>query len=688
MSKLSKKIHNESKTYLLIGSPNVGKSTIFNRLTHATALVSNIDRMTTEHTMGKIKKTDDYLVDLPGIYNLSHPIAEEKETHYHLLHGKVDGIVNVLSAFSLQRDLYLTLQCIETGLLNTLCVNMIDLIKPQTFNWKKLSKELNGLNIVLSRSNRSKNVKEIIKSLHESKMVDSNIVTYSEEIERKIKQISNVLPNLNVSKRFASLMILENNAFLIDHLSYHHKEEFKKIKPLLVSEEQGKKYAQEIRDTKNKFIVKLLKACHYNTKKYLRIDLPKQNRFDHFFLKKWIGIPLFIIIVLAIYYLAFGNYAGGWIQSHFAQALSDSEWGLAHWIAEGFRQANAPEWVTSLFVNGICNGVFVILAFIPTICILYFLISIIQQIGLLSRTSILLDRALSKFGISGRSIVNLLTAFGCAVPALMLARSSSSKKERVVSTLITPFISCTTKVVVISFVSNVIFSTWSWLFIYGFVFFSGLIALLLGLFFSKTLFRKQSSFFCIEVVNWNAPDFRIIFKNVAQQIKQFLKKTILIIVVANLIFWVLLHIGPVNGTYIPDSSELVQYSILCYIGKGLSYLLWPVFGGANWQLTSALVAGLPAKELIITNLQLLQSTTEVGTIAGLFNQFGFGPAVAVSFMTFAMFYIPCLPAVVTMWKETKPKYVGINFLSSIVVAYGLSTIVYWVGRSIMLLSGN
>lgn len=682
MSKLSKKIHNESKTYLLIGSPNVGKSTIFNRLTHATALVSNIDRMTTEHTMGKIKKTDDYLVDLPGIYNLSHPIAEEKETHYHLLHGKVEGMVNVLSAFSIQRDLYLTLQCIETGLLNTLCVNMIDLVKPQTLDWKKLSKKLNGLNIVLSRSNRSKNVKEIIKSLENSKKIDPNIITYSDEIERKIAQISKVLPNMNISKRFGALMILENNAFFIDHLSYHHKQDFKKIKKYLVSEEQGKKYVEEIRQTKNQFISDLLKSCGYKTEKYLKINLTKQNRFDHFFLKKWIGIPLFLVIAVAIYYLSFGSYAGGGLQHWFNQALTNQEWGLSHWMIVGFNNINAPEWVSSIIVNGIFGGLFTVLTFIPSIAILYICVTIIQQVGLLSRVSILLDNALSKFGLSGRSIVNLLTAFGCNVPAIMLARSSSSKKERIISVLIIPFIPCASKIIVIAAVANAITLTFGWLFILGAVLLSAAIALLLGLTFSKTMFRKQRSFFCVEMVNWNGIDVRIMFKNVWQTIKGFLKKAFLTITIANLAFWLLLHLGNVPGVYINTTANPsdIQYSALAYIGRGISYVFYPFLGSADWKLTTSLLAAIPAKELTLTTLQML---AEGGKIETLFN-----PALAVSFMIFLLYYMPCIPSINVMRTEVGRKNMWLNIGISFATAYTLATLTYWIGRGIMLLTGQ
>lgn len=678
MSKLSKKIHNESKTYLLIGSPNVGKSTIFNRLTHATALVSNIDRMTTEHTMGKIKKTDDYLVDLPGIYNLSHPIAEEKETHYHLLHGKVDGMVNVLSAFSLQRDLYLTLQCIETGLLNTLCVNMIDLVKAQTFDWNKLSKKLNGLHIILSRSNRSKNVKEIIKSVQESKKVDPNIISYSEEIENKIKQISLVLPNLSVSKRFGALMILENNEFFIEHLKEHHKDEFKKVKKFFVSEQQGKKYVEEIRKTKNKFIENLLKGCGYKTEKYLKVDIEKQNKFDRYFLKKWIGIPLFLIISIAIYYLAFGSYAGGGLQQWFNKALTNREWGLAHWMFVGFNNINTPGWASSLIVNGVFGGLFTVLTFIPSIAILYICVTIIQQVGLLSRVSILLDNALSKFGISGRSVVNLLSAFGCNVPALMLARSSSSKKERIISILIIPFIPCASKIIVIAAIANAIFHSFGWLFIVGAVLLSGTIALILGLTFSKTLFRKQKSFFCIEVVNWNGIDIRIMFKNVWQTIKGFLTKALLIITIANLVFWALLHFG--NGGYIPDGGDIRQ-SALCYMGHGLSYIFYPIFGSANWQLTTGLLSAIPAKELVLTTLQMMAGGASIETLFAT-------KALAVSFMIFMLYYMPCIPSINTMRTEAGKKYMWLNIGVSFATAYVLSMVSYWIGSGIIQLIGR
>lgn len=672
MSKLSKFKNTEGKKFLLIGAPNTGKSTIFNLLTTSTALVSNIDRMTTDHTMGKIKSSHDHLIDLPGTYNLSHPIAEEKETHYHLIHHDVDAIVNVVSAFSIQRDLFLTIQCIETGMLNTLCVNMIDLINLKYMNWKRLSKKLNGINIVFSRSNRNKNTKNILDSMYHSKCVNPNVVKYSDEIEEWIKKYSKVLPELNVSKRFAALMLLENNEYFIEQLKKHCKKEFRAVTKLL-AKTKDKHYLEEIRQTKIDFIANLLKECKYDKNQYLKVNLTKQNRFDHYFLKKWIGIPAFFIIAIAIYYLAFGSYAGGWLQQNFNQALTNTNWGLAHWMLVGFNNIHAPVWLSSMIVEGIFGGLFTVLSFIPSIVILYICVTIIQQVGLLSRVSILLDNALSKFGISGRSIVNLLTAFGCNVPAIMLARSSSSRTERIISVLIIPFIPCATKIIVIAAISNAVFGlTFGWLFILGAVVVSAIIALILGLTFSKTIFRKEKSFFCVEMVNWNGIDLRIMFKNVWQTIKGFLKKALLVITIANLGFWALLHLGNVEGVYIDTfaNPQLINESALAYVGRGLSYIMYPVFGGRSWQLTSSLIAAIPAKELALTTLQMMAGDLPVETLFA-------SKAVAVSFMIFMLYYIPCIPSINTMRSEVGHKYALINIGVSFATAYVLSTIVYW-----------
>jgi len=689
MSKLSRQlkhkneVHN-ARNFLLIGAPNVGKSTIFNRLTNATSVVSNIDRMTTEHTVGRIKRLRDlsYLIDLPGVYNLSHPIAEEYETSYHLIHGRADGIVNVISAFSIERDLYLTIQCIETGLLNTLAINMIDLINVDSINWDKLSEKLGGVNIALTRSNRNKNVLAIPYSIAKNKHANPQIITYSNEIEIAIRNIENVLPNnLVVSKRFVALMLLEKNDYYLNQIKHHYPDCAKQLDEV-VSLYKDKNYIEEIRTTKKEFISNLLKDCAIPSVPYLKVNMTKQQKFDHWFLKKWIGIPAFILIALIIYYLAFGNYAGGWLQSHFASWLTDVVGG--QWLFKLFNNIfHAPQWLTSFFVEGVWGGLAIVLPFIVTITILYTLVTIIQQIGLLSRVSVLLDNALSKFGLSGRSVVNLLTGFGCSVPAVMLARSSSSKKERFISVLIVPFVACTTRVIVLSAVSNAVFGNWAWLVTFGLVFFSGLLALLIGLTFSKTMFRKQTSFFCVEMVNWNGLDMRIVLKTVWLQLKEFLKKAFVIVLIANAIIWIFVHVGPSGyvGSNLFAGTFKIENSLLKYIGTGLGYVMYPVFGGVNWKLTASLFVGLPAKEITLTTLT---QCADGGKIATLFAG-QFGKALAMSYLVFMLFYLPCVPTMNVIRSEVGIKNMFMNLGVSLAVAYVLATLTYWIGYGICLI---
>ena len=669
MSRLSKYKDINAKKFLLIGVPNVGKSTIFNLLTSSTTMVSNVDRMTTEHSIGKIKKTKDYLIDLPGIYNLSHPIAEEKETHYHLLHHDVNAIVNVVSAFSIQRDLFLTIQCIETGLLNTLCINMVDLINTNALDWEKIGKKLNNVKIILTRSNRKKNIDRIVDSIYYNKKVNPNIVTYSNEIEQWIAKYSRILPELNISKRFASIMFLENNLYFIDFFRKNYSKYWPKINYLL-TKTKAMDFYHKIRQAKFKFINQILADAKYDNKNYLRTNINLQNRFDHFFLKKWIGIPVFILITILIYYLAFGTYAGGWIQQGFSQALTNKDWGLVYWINKLF--VNVPIWINSMFVDGILGGLFIIIAFIPPIFILHICIAIIQQTGLLSRVSILLDNALSRFGISGRSIINLLTAFGCNVPAIMLSRSSSSKKEQIISILMIPFIPCATKILVISSLCSIVFGQmYSWIFILLAIVLSGSIALILGLIFSKKLFRRTKTFFCIEMVNWNGVDVLIMLKSVWQVIKSFLKKAILTITLANLLIWLLLHIGT-NG-YITDGN--LENSLLYWMAKILSYPMWPIFGQLNWKLTASLIAGLPAKEAIYSTL-IQVSLCENG-IKTIFNY-----NLSISFMIFVLYYIPCFPSIKMMLDEIHWKKTIASICINFTIAYFLALSSYWIGYCI------
>lgn len=676
----SRKLKQLTNNVVLIGAPNVGKSTFFNKITNGTAAVSNIDRLTVSDTIAKLKvdKTIN-VIDLPGLYNLSHPIDEELVVAHEITQEHFTKIINVIGAQSFERDLYLTIQTLETGLMSTLAINMMDEVNRSQINLDKLSKKLNGVKVIECQANKNIGTKKSAKSILEDKPVDAHVLKYSSRIEKLISQISAILPQRKISNRYYSLMFLEGNEFIIDWYKKHENEAFLKVKKTLDKIDQSL-IANEIELTRKQFISKITKECFVSFETFLSKNKNKQTNFDIKILKKWIGIPAFFLLLVLIYYLTFGPYAGGSLKDLFGETFLN---GIVadKWLSHLFDLMHASEWTKGLFIDGIFKGFFSVLSFAPTLIILFTLVNIIQQVGILSRISVLLDNALSKFGISGRSVVTLLTGFGCNVPAIMMARSSNSKKEKIISILISPFIVCSARIIVISFVCNAIFtSTYGWIGMILLVFFSGFVALMMGLIFSKTMFRKTKSFFMIEMVDWRKPDFLVIAKLVWLELKEFIKKAGTIIVLANLLIWLFLHLGP-TGTLGDDN---IDTSFVAYISKGINYLMYPVgfYSEDSWKLTASLITAFPAKEIAVANIQLLFGTEEA--FATYISQ-GTHIAQGLSYLVIFAFYLPCAATIGAIKKESNWKTLGIQVGSSVCLSYLLGIIVYWITYGFLLI---
>ncbi len=676
-NKTNQKIVRVSDNILLIGAPNVGKSTFFNKITNGTVAVSNIDRLTVSNSVARLKLNKSInIVDLPGVYNLSHPIDEELVVAHELAHEHFSKITNIIGAQSIERDLFLTLQVAETGLLNNLVINMVDEVDKSQLLVKKLSKYLNNIEVSLCQANKGLGLQQATKEFIKNNPIDANVVKYSSNIESLITKISLILPNSKISKRYYAIMLLENNEYVHQRFANKHKEKYAKIKQIIKSIDLVK-ISSEILVTKKNYIKKIIKDCFKSFDKYLSKNKDKQNKFDKKILKKWIGIPTFFLLLILIYYVTFGPYMGGTIKEYFGDKfLNDIV--ADKWLNKLFDQMGASIFIKGLFVDGIFKGFFAVLSFAPTLIILFTLVNIIQQIGILSRVSILLDDALNKFGISGRSVITLLTGFGCNVPAIMMARSSSSKKEKIISVLISPFIVCSARIMVIYFVCNAIFSpTYGWMLMIFLIFLSGLVALIMGLFFSNTLFRKIKSFFMIEMVDWRKPDFLVIFKLVWLELKEFIKKAGLIIIIANFLIWLLLHLS-INGTLADDD---IQQSFLAYLSKGINYILYPCgfYEDDGWKLTASLITAFPAKEIAITNLSLLFPHG----FSSYFNT-PIHIAQGISYIVILMFYLPCAATIAAIKKESNWKYLFVHLGSSITISYFLGIITYWISYGILI----
>ena len=674
--------------YLLIGTPNVGKSTFFNKVSKSTANVSNIDRLTTSSTVGKIKKhKNKVIVDLPGIYNLSHPIDEEVVVAKQICDSKFKKIINIIGAQSIQRDLLLSIQAIETGLMSTLIINMVDEVNHESLDIDKFSKCLSNIKIIKVMANKNVGIKESINSILKDKTVDPKVVIYDQLTESCVEKISKILPDSKISKRFYALMILENNRYVIEAVKNQLKDNYQRIQDIL-DKHKDIDFTTSLRNQRIEFVEKILNKCikKLPDKNYFqKINKTRQRKIDRVILNGLVGVPLLILLLLAIYYLSFGPYAGGTLQKLLSEDFFENIV-CAKWLNTLFLDIfHANQWTTELFVNGIFSGFFTIISFCVPIIILFTLVNLIQQVGIISRISILLDRTFDKFGLSGRSVVNLMTGFGCNVPSILMARSSNSKKEKVISILISPFISCSARAIVFSTICNMIFGmSLGWIGVTLLLLTSGLVALLVGLFFSKTMFRKHKSFFFVEMVDWRKPDIVVIFKNVWFQLKDFIVKTATILLIANFIIWLFSHVGP-NGLL---TSDQINQSLFSYMAYGLNYLMYPfgtntslgfVGNPDGWKMTLSLVTAFPAKEIALSNMTTLFGSTEA------FQTFiRSNVPIGISYMVILLLYLPCTATISIMRKEGNWKLVFIHIGTSLTISYVLGLIAYWVSFGIVI----
>lgn len=687
---------NESNfnTYLLIGAPNVGKSTFFNKVSTGTAEVSNFDRLTVAPNCAHIRKNiTKTIIDLPGIYNLSHPVDEEITVANFLVTQKFDKIINIIGAQSIQRDLLLSIQSIETGLMSTLIINMVDEVDIKKLDLAKLSAGLNNIKIVLTQANKNKGISDAANSIKNDFPINPNVIKYDEITESCIKEISNFLPKTNLSKRFLSLMVLENNREIITNLREKIGFQYFKIEKIL-EKHKNINFVEVLRTQRINFVNNLLSKCFIsNGKKASYFHKEKnQRKFDRIFLNGWIGIPLIILLLLVIYYLSFGPYAGGTLQKLFYEDFLTNIVNRK-WLNSLLNLIFHPElnvgrqWAVALFSEGIFNGFFVVLSFCIPIIILFTLINLIQQIGIMSRISILLDRAFNKFGLSGRSVVNLLTGFGCNVTSILMTRSSNSKKEHIISLIVAPFISCSSRTIVFSTICTMIFGiSLGWMYVAFLLFMSGIIALFIGFTFSKTMFRKSKSFFLVEAVNWRKPDFFVIFKSVGLQLKSFVIKAATFILIANFIIWFFTHIGPAG--ILLDNE--IDTSLFGYAARsGLNYLMYP-FGGSSymgyvgnsdgWKMTLSLITAFPAKEIALGNI-----TTLFGSQANFQLFVSTNIPIVISYMTIFLLYLPCAATISVLRKEGGWKLLATHLGISLSISYILGVISYWIAFGIVMI---
>jgi len=660
------------RTFLLVGNSNVGKSTYYNKITWKTSSVGNIDSLTTCSHKSRLRKNKEtQVVDLPGIWDLNPCRSDELVAIDYLINGDHIGIINIAAATTLKRDLMLTYELAETGILSGLTINMVDELENKEISIYELAKEFK-IKINLISAKKSIGIINSLNPMIEFKRnAPVKIINYSLKITALIEHFANIKLHHKISNQAVIIQsVLGSTPFRTILANVNQLDNFEqKCNELQIDKAE----IINIRETKKELINKLYNRIIKTTKTIDNKTLTNKEKInlklDNFFLNPKVAIPAFILIITAIYFLTFYKYCGGYFQEQIVTGFEQLQGIITNAIIL-HGNSDTILWGASFVANGLLGGLFTILSFLPWIIILLVLTTILEQIGMLSRMSVIFDKTFSRFGLSGRSLVNVISGIGCNIPAIIMARNSNSQQERVISIMIAPLISCSARAIVFGFISMALIgNSYGWLLNLGMLFFSVFVTLTAGLIFSNSLFRKRNNIFAIEIPRWRTPDFKYILKRTYLTSINFLKNTVLIIMIANLIVWILSNTGP-NHNFILDLNDktAIKNSFIRYLAYPFQYLLYPIGLGTDWRFSVSLLTSFPAKEIAATNIENLFGSSVLFK-AAIMNQGLLNAACIASFMLFFAFFIPCMATVSVMKKEIQWKYTLMHIAISLSGSY-------------------
>lgn len=659
----------------LFGNPNTGKTSLFNMITGSYEYVGNWTGVTVEKKVGLLKNKQDHLIDLPGIYSLNPISKDEGVATEFLLRENFTSIMNIVDASQLERNLYLTVQLLEYGKPLLVGLNMMDVAQGRGIHidHDQIASRL-GITIVPIVARSGKNCEQLLESLEHVEKDSSACLqlSYGEMIEKGIGQIEAAIPKeLRLPKRWLALQYLEGNTSVAGLLQQH-------IEPA------GLKYVQEeteqavkqiypvhslqqyIRQVRSEFIAGLLKETVTITKESSKT---LTDRIDLVLTHRILGMPLFLLFMYLIFKLTFD-----WVGTPLSDQLDAFLTGpLTNGIQSGLEQLQAAEFIRAVVLNGIVSGVGGVLVFIPQIMILFFLISFIEDSGYMARVAMVMDRIMERIGLNGKAFIPMIIGFGCNVPGVMAARTIEQPKERLLTILLTPLMSCSARLPVYSLFVGAFFVTSQAMVVLGLYVLGIVVALILAKLFSSTILKQDQSIFLIELPPYRFPQWRTLLRSTWEKGKGFIRKAGTIIFGGSVAIWFLSYAGP-SGLDV-DMSE----SFLAMIGGVIAPLFTPL-GFGNWQAGASLLTGFIAKEVVVATMNIIYAAPDIDSLQGMMSQY-FTPMQSLSFMTFILLYVPCLATVAAIRKETvSVKWTWFSIGYALVVAYMVSLVIYHGGR--------
>lgn len=635
------------KYLALIGNQNCGKTTLFNRLTGSNQHVGNFPGVTVEKKEGVLLKYKDYsVVDLPGIYSLSPYTSEEIVTRDFVIKEHPSAIINIVDATNLERNLYLSLQLMELNIPVVIALNMMDEVRHNgnSIDIKRLSESL-GVPVVPISAGKNEGIDELVELVvqtAEAKEPPSRFDFCDGAVHRALHAIAHLIEDhaetSGYPSRFAATKLIEGDPLMAEALALPAGDTHV-VEHLIqeMEEELGTDREAALADMRYNYIEKLCLSC--TTKSGETKEQIRSEKIDRILTHKMFGIPIFLCVMLLIFYLSF-TVLGEPLQSLLEQLISMA----SNWIDYLLSTVGISSWVHSLIIDGALAGIGSVLSFLPIIVLLFFFLSILEDSGYMARIAFVMDTLLRKIGLSGRSVVSMLIGFGCSVPAILSTRTLSSERDRKMTILLSPFMSCSAKLPIYGMIIAAFFPSLAALLLLSMYALGILTAILSGLLLKNTVFRGKPAPFVLELPAYRLPAVKSVLLHMWEKAKDFLKKAFTIIFAASIVIWFLQNFdGKLNMV------TSVSDSMLAAIGSFIAPIFAPL-GFTDWRASTALITGLSAKETVVSTLSILtNSLSDAQLSQALWGMFT--PASAVAFLTFTVLYMPCVAAFAATKRE-------------------------------------
>ena len=660
--------------FALVGNQNCGKTTLFNALTGSNQHVGNFPGVTVEGNSGIIKGLKDCTVyDLPGIYSIRPYTDEEIVTRDFILDSKPDGIINIVDATNVGRNLYLSLQLLTLRIPTVIALNLMDEVRANggSIDVEKMSKAL-GVPVIPISAAKNEGISDLTAMAYEvaSKRIVPKVLDFCPDgpVHRCIHSVSHIIEdharNIGASSRFCATKLIEGDDSFYEKLGLNDNErEMIRHSVVEMETESGLDANAALAAMRYDFIEKVcdesVKTVVSETKERRRSD-----KIDRVLTGKYTSIPIFLGVMLLIFWLTFDV-----VGDALSKLLEKGIFALTDLVDGALVSFGTNDIVRSLVIDGVFAGIGSVLSFLPLIIVLFFFLSILEDTGYMARVAFVMDKLLRKIGLSGRSIVPMLIGFGCTVPAVMATRTLSSERDRRMTIMLTPYMSCSAKIPIYAVFSAAFFPKYAALVMLA-LYVSGIIlGIILALILKGTFFKGKPIPFVMELPDYRLPSPKSVALLLWEKAKDFLKKAFTVIFLATVIIWFLssfdIRINPVA-----DSGD----SILAAIGKFIAPAFAPC-GFGDWRAVTSLISGFSAKEAVIGTLGVLVGDTTpemLGTV--------FSPLSAFSFLVFTLLYTPCIAAVTTIRRELRSR--SLTFLTVLlqcVVAWICATLVFQIG---------